>query len=244
MLIPKIKKGQATVNYTQIEVRIEVINKVNSKIIYGIKKANEDNEFEKIETNSTSHIFNNLEEGTEYEITIDVINEYGTVSKSKNITTLYHSVPKLTQNNNKIVQSGFYEEYEDMWGKSLWYYAFDRDASTYNSTTKQSYEAIGSYIGYDFARTILITEVTGKIRMLSYKIQYSDDLELWSDAITANSLGSDAGDNFSHEIDENIGAHRYWRLYVNGGQNSGNWGALVWSLQFNGKQEKETINII
>ncbi len=42
-------------------------------------------------------------------------------------------------------------------------------------------DVIGSYIGYDFGKPVRIIEVTRKIRMLSYKIQYSDDLEKWTD---------------------------------------------------------------
>ena len=109
------------------------------------------------------------------------------------------------------------------------------NTSTYGgSSGKTHLQTIGASIGYDFEKPVNIFKVEGKIRMLSYKIQFSDDKENWIDCIESTSPGSDYGNEFSHLILDDVGAHRYWRLYVNGGQKQSNWGAIIWELQFYG----------
>lgn len=142
------------------------------------------------------------------------------------------TVPTLTENNKNII----YEVFGEREGSSsLFYGAFDNDETTYIGTAGVAGDnTIGAWIGYDFETPVNVFKVTGKIRMKSYKIQYSDDLTTWNDALEKTLLGEDKGNTFSEVITPNVGAHRYWRLYVNGGQLYSNYGAVVWSLQFYG----------
>lgn len=155
---------------------------------------------------------------------LQIVKELGEITEKEMLKPMY--VPILNENNSKnIILEKFYipEAYK----------AFDGDESTYVATRGiLDKDAIGAYIGYDFEVPVRIIEVMGKIRMLSYKIQYSDDLQNWTDVITANSLCTNEGDTFTHTIEENVGKHRYWCLRVNGGQQWYNWAAIVWSLQF------------
>lgn len=102
---------------------------------------------------------------------------------------------------------------------------------------------IGSYIGYDFEKPVLVEKVTGKIRMLGYIIQYSDDLKKWDNAVSGTTNGADGGTYITKNIEESVGEHRYWRLYVSGGQINGSWAAFVYSLQFHGTNVPITMNI-
>ena len=140
--------------------------------------------------------------------------------------------PILTQNDENIIVSGFNDKLSSIWGTSNYYHAFDGNDSTYTSTINFGGSEIGSFIGYDFKVPVYVLNVSGKIRMLSYKIQYSDNLTEWNDAIIQSSQASDNGNIFNNKIPENIGAHRYWRLYVNGTGGNPNWSAIVYSLNF------------
>lgn len=145
------------------------------------------------------------------------------------------SIPILKENTNKIIAEGFLDNFVDQWGKSNWYHSFDNNDGTYTASQKTDEASIGSWIGYDFGEKVYINKVTGKIRMQAYKVQYSDDKETWNDAATKELAVLDGGMSFSTTIENNVGSHRYWRLYVNGGQAGHSaWGAMVWTLQFSG----------
>ncbi len=148
------------------------------------------------------------------------------------IYNLKFSGPILNGNNNNIIQNEFLNNFSGRWGTRNWYYAFDGNNSTSTTTYSAGNNAIGSFLGYDFEKPILITKVTGKIRMYSYKIQYSDDNIKYFDATIGKLNGSEYGDAFSTTF--NCGPHRYWRLYVNGGQRQSDWSAYIWSLKFEG----------
>lgn len=142
------------------------------------------------------------------------------------------TVPTLTEDSSNIIRDGFGE---GEGSSSVLNGAFDNDGTTYISTVGIAGDNnIGSWIGYDFETPVNVFKATGKVRMKSYKIQYSDDLTTWKDALEKSLPGTNAGDEFSEIITKNVGAHRYWRLFVNGGQLYSNYGAVVWSLQFYG----------
>lgn len=152
------------------------------------------------------------------------------ISSTKLVT-----VPTITSDeNNNIIYDGFYEDIMGDSAPMKYYYVFDNDENTFSAAIKTGDGAIGSWIGYDFKEPVNVLKVTGKIRMKSYKIQYSDDLTTWNDAIEKTLPNNNEGDIFSEIMLNNLGPHRYWRLYINGGQQWNVWGALVWSLQFYG----------
>ena len=144
------------------------------------------------------------------------------------------TVPTITEENNRVIYDGMYEEVMGESGIVKNYHAFDDNEDTYAGSVNNGENNIGAWIGYDFEMPVNVFKVTGKIRMKSYKIQYSDDLTTWNDALEKSLPGTGTGDEFSETITKNVGIHRYWRLYVSGGQQYSNWGAIVWSLQFYG----------
>lgn len=145
------------------------------------------------------------------------------------------TVPTITSDKNDVIYDGMNDNIIGENGVTLKYYnAFDGKNNTYTSSRNNSGNEIGSWIGYDFKTQVNVFKVTGKIRMKAYKIQYSDDLTTWNDALEKSSLASAYGDTFSEVITKNEGSHRYWRLYISGGQPYSNWSAIVYSLQFYG----------
>ena len=112
------------------------------------------------------------------------------------------------------------------------YQAFDGDEQTLACPLESGAWGIGYSIGYDFGEPVLVYEASGKIRMLGYKIQASNDNKNWEDIVTVSSPGSDYGDNFVNQI-INGKKYRYWRLYINDGQQNAEWSSMVYELQFN-----------
>ena len=146
---------------------------------------------------------------------------------------LISCIPKLTEKNSQIIGSPKFLE-TGSWSNEVYKpeYAFDRNEKTCASSNTIGAETIGSYIGYDFLEPVKICKVVGKIRMLGYKVQYSDDLENWANVAEGELSGSSSGDFFSNNIDKEVGAHRYWRLYTNKGQVRPDMSAMVYNLQF------------
>ena len=141
ILKPKIKKGKIIIDNTQIEVYVELINKKGTNIIYTIKNLKEDKEVAREETTETEYVFSGLKQGTEYEIVVEVTNDYGTANKMQKVKTLLNCIPKLTETTNDILYEGFLDNYTGSWGKRNLYYAFDRDDNTCAASSKNNKEA-------------------------------------------------------------------------------------------------------
>ena len=155
--------------------------------------------------------------------------------KDKKAEVYLSQIPYLKQKGDNIINNGFYEDYTNQWGRCTLFYAFDKDDTTWSSTINVGSNSVGSYIGYDFGKAIKILRVVGKIRMLEYSIQYSDNNEDWFDALIRKSNDSENGDDFDEKINENLGEHRYWRIYVKEGSSKSTWSAIVYELQFYSK---------
>lgn len=147
-------------------------------------------------------------------------------------------IPKLTSNEEcvDVISYKILNNYQDEWGRREIFYIFDRDYTTIGGCDGVYKEVNGAWIGYDFKTPERVSFVTGKIRMKSYKIQYSDDKENWQDALEKTLPQSNNGDVFANQL-EDFGKHRYWRLYVNDGCDTYNWGSLIYDLQFYGIKE-------
>ena len=155
-----------------------------------------------------------------------------------NIKTIADKVPTLKSNIPSIIQSGMLEDLTNEWGTTKWFQAFDDDNTTYSASISGGDNSIGTWIGYDFGSPINVFQVTGKIRMKGYKIEYSDNNGTnegdWTEVISKTSVGSNSGDEITEIINENVGAHRYWRLRATAGQQVSNWSSLIYELQFYG----------
>ena len=223
----------------KIQISIKIKNEEGTKITYFITDIETGLEVGRIE-NSTklSHTFSNLKEGKKYEITVQTVNENGISTKKIPVATLINYVPILTEKNSQIIGSPKFLE-TGSWSYEIYKpeYAFDRNESTSACSNINGNASIGSYIGYNFLKPVKICKVVGKIRMLGYKIQYSDDLENWIDVAEGKLNSSGSGDYFSNNINKEVGTHQYWRLYVNGGQLNSDWAAMVYSLKFYGENK-------
>lgn len=152
--------------------------------------------------------------------------------------TYVGQVPYLNENTKEIINNRFNEMVESQWGNATLYGAFSYVNSNelYSCAIETGNNAVGSYIGYDFGTAVKVSRVVGKIRMREYLIQYSDDKENWNVAVNGTSYESAYGDKIDDVIDENIGKHRYWILYVKSGCSASNWASIVYSLQFYGNK--------
>ncbi len=121
------------------------------------------------------------------------------------------------------------------------YRAFDGDVSTYTSTmslVSNGADKTGA-IGYMFTSSVDIVRLemlVGDSTNYGFKIQYSDDGNNWGD-ITNASYKTGATALTHYCIPNNVGKHKYWRVYFNGGGDisSGYYGRTIYSVQFFGR---------
>lgn len=190
IISPPVINGELTVKANEIDVAITLEAKEETKVIYTIEKAGENKVLQTSnEIKDLKYTFLGLAANQEYKIIIQATNKYGTTSKTKNVTTgSIKSNPILTANNASIIYDGFAENSVSYY-TSKYFYAFDNSESTgvWTYPNKLGDATIGCYIGYDFGIPVEITKVSGRIRMTSYKIQYSDDLKSWHDVFTGKS---------------------------------------------------------
>lgn len=123
-------------------------------------------------------------------------------------------IPKLTANNSQIISEGdWYDNgLASMWSPTgvIWnYYAFDKNLDTFTATTSTDLNAIGCSIGYDFGKPVRVYRASGKIQMLGYKIQASNDNKNWEDIIVAKNSEKVQFYSFSDKITTNE-KYRYW----------------------------------
>lgn len=88
LLVPIIRKITPTQGHTQINIKLDIVNKEGATITYSIQKEGEIQEKEKAENKiELEYTFNGLEIYTRYIITVEVTNEYGTRKKSITVET-------------------------------------------------------------------------------------------------------------------------------------------------------------
>lgn len=229
---------------TQKELEI-IIDNANSKgfkiSISNIENDNLTFEYyvddEKRETTKEKYyIISNIDLTQEHTVYVKSLNgnQYKGVSKKYHLKS--EGIPRLSSNNSHILSEGSWcNNYKSSYsptGVIHNFYAFDGNLGTYAAPTTSGYATVGTSIGYDFEEPVCMYETSGKIRMLGYKIQASNDNKIWQDIVTSSSPASESGDNFKNEI-SNGKKYRYWRLYISGGQRNSSWGAMVYELKFN-----------
>lgn len=230
--IEETMQGELTISIDSINSKGFKINVTNTKSI-----KNDDVIFEyylddkKVETTQQKYyVINNIDWEQEHTVYVKEFynNKYKCTSKKYHLKS--EGIPRLTSNTSSIITEGDWRN--GMNPERYVYQAFDGDEQTLACPLESGAWGIGYSIGYDFGEPVLVYEASGKIRMLGYKIQASNDNKNWEDIVTVSSPGSDYGDNFVNQI-INGKKYRYWRLYINDGQQNAEWSSMVYELQFN-----------
>ncbi len=228
-MIEETMQGELTISIDNINTKGFKINVTNTKttksdnIIFEYYLDDE----KIVSTQEKYYVINNIDWEQEHTVYVKEFNGEKYKDTSKKYKLKSDGIPTLTSNNSSIITEGDWRN--GMHPERYVYQAFDGDEQTLACPLESGAWGVGYSIGYDFGEPVMMYKASGKIRMLGYKIQASNDNKNWEDIITSSSPGND---NFVNEI-INGKKYRYWRLYINGGQREDNWSSMVYELQFN-----------
>lgn len=232
--IEETMQGELTISIDDINTKGFKINVTNTK---SVKSDNITFEYylddKKVATTQEKYyVIDDIDWEQEHTVYVKEFNGENYKDTSKKYRLRSDGIPELTSNNSSIITEGEWRNGMHATGLEHYVYqTFDRDELTLACPIGDKW-GVGYSIGYDFGEPVVVYSALGKIRMLEYKIQASNDNKNWEDIITSSSPGSEYGDNFSNEIITGK-KYRYWRLYINDGQRYTEWSAIVWELQFN-----------
>lgn len=122
------------------------------------------------------------------------------------------------------------------------YHSFDNNSTTYTDMHSSDANNVGA-VGYMFTSAVDITKFDLQVYNISgyfskgFKVQYSDNGTSWSDITDSSYVTNSSGTSKSYIVKNNVGKHKYWRLYFNnGGQTSGGlYYMATIALQFYGR---------